>query len=874
MHPYIEFVNPHLGKMLTEIGLNKRFQRGLGCSLFDDEGNEYLDCIAAYGALPFGYNPPEIWQAVHTLESSQEPSFIQPSLLEAAGALAARLVEIAPAGLKQVTFANSGAEAVEAAFKLSRAKTGKLTILSTKNSFHGKTLGALSATGNTGYQEVFGAPVHGFRHIPYGDLEALQAYLVDYADETAAFIVEPIQGEGGIVEPPAGYLRGVQELCAEYGVLTIFDEIQTGLGRTGTMFACEKEGVTPDVMVIAKALGGGLIPIGAALCKSQVYTEDFGLKHSSTFAGNALGCRVGLAVIDLLTKDDRILLDEVTQKGKVLKSGLEEIARCYPQIITKIRGEGLMLGIEFNDSKIPYPHSLLGVMAEQEMLTPMISSYLLNVERIRVAPTLNGASVIRIEPALVISDAQIECVLQGVERTVQMLAQRNTAAFLGHLVDFTPSRNGAPEVTVTTAEEVAPQPEDGRFAFLVHPVDLQNYCEFDESLALLSEEQLEDLSSRWNDLVEPFVVSGTRIVDQEGQSAYGEFICVPKTADELLALDAEQATAEISKAVSLAAERGAKIVGLGAYTSVVTMGGRRLLSHTDVALTTGNSYTVVSGVEAILTAAQRIGMELSQVTGAVVGAGGAIGKALALLLAEQVERLLLIGNPNRPEKSEYRMLRVAAEIIQHLRNLAQTGHVFSQGSLGAYVTQLKNLPQDDEPVGVWIEYVQQLVASDAPIVITVDSKKYLPQADVIMVATSSLETLITSELLKWGALVCDMSRPSNVSKQVLEERPDVLVIDGGVVAVPNQPDLGWNFGFEVGDAFACMSETMMLALEKRYEHTSLGADLNLGQLQLMRELAEKQGFALAGFRNFDRPLAPGVWERVRSLRQQSMGQAR
>ena len=283
MHPYIEFVNPHLGKLLQDIGLDKRFQRGQGPYLYDHTGQEYLDCIAAYGALPFGYNPPEIWRALHELEARQEPSFIQPSLLEAAGELAARLIALAPSGFQYVTFANSGAEAVEAAFKLVRAKTGKPVILSTRNSFHGKTLGALSATGNENYQSAFGAPVPGFRHIPYGDLEALESYLAEHAGDTAAFIVEPIQGEGGIVEPPQGYLKQVQELCARHGVRTIFDEIQTGLGRTGALFACAEEGVTPDVMVLAKALGGGLIPIGAVLCRAEVYTEDFGLKHSSTF---------------------------------------------------------------------------------------------------------------------------------------------------------------------------------------------------------------------------------------------------------------------------------------------------------------------------------------------------------------------------------------------------------------------------------------------------------------------------------------------------------------------------------------------------------------------------------------------------------------
>ncbi len=868
MHPFIEFVNPHLGKMLTEIGLDKRFTAGLGCNLYDAAGEKYLDCIAAYGALPFGYNPPEIWDAIELVRSQGEPSFIQPSLLEAAGELACRLVEVAPAGLKNVTFANSGAEAVEAALKLCRAKTGKSLILSTANSFHGKTLGALSATGNRIYQESFGAPASGFRHIPYGDLDALHAYLAQWGPDTAAFIVEPIQGEGGIVEPPSGYLAAAQELCGRYDVLTIFDEIQTGLGRTGTMFACQVEGVTPDVLVLAKALGGGLFPLGAVLCRAEVYTEEFGLKHSSTFAGSTLGSRIGLAVLNILTRDDGAFLKEVATKGKFLKARLVETAVRHPQIISSVRGRGLMLGLEFNNTRAPYPHSLLGVMAEQELLTPVVSSYLLNVEKVRVAPTLNGASVIRIEPPLIIGTEQLERVAEAVDQAVEVLAQRNTALFLGHLVGFQDSKSGY-KAPAATNNKLRPSKGDGRFAFLVHPLDLENYSDFDSSLNLLDAQQLQDLASRWNELVEPFVVGGTRIRDKKGQTAWGEFICVPKTADQLLALSRQEAVDEIRRAVTLATERGAKIVGLGAYTSVVTMGGRSLLPHTNAALTTGNSYTVISGVEAVLEAARCIGMPLDRATAAVVGAGGAIGKALALLLAEEVQEIILIGNPNRPEKSEYRMLRVAVEMIDNLRTLAAKGHGFAAGTLGDYAVRLTDWPESGVALSERVNVMRNLLAGDAPLTITVDSAKHLSQADLIMAATSSLETLITPENLKWGALVCDMSRPSNVSKEVPLQRPDVLLIDGGIVAVPNRPNLGWNFGFESGTAFACMSETFMLALEQRYEHTSLGADLSLEQLHWIRQLAKEQGFKLAGWRAFDRPLPNEAFAAARSLRGES-----
>ncbi|HBG01118.1 MAG TPA: aminotransferase III [Firmicutes bacterium] len=647
-------------------------------------------------------------------------------------------------------------------------------------------------------------------------------------------------------------------------MLTIFDEIQTGLGRTGTMFACERDLVTPDCLVVAKALGGGLLPIGAVICKEEVYSEDFGLKHSSTFAGNSLGCRVGLAVLGLLTADDQRLLGEVRLKGAKLKEGLLAIAERYPQIIKGVRGQGLMLGIEFTHSRAPFPHSLLGVMAELELLTPMVASYLLNVEKVRVAPTLNGASVIRVEPSLIIGEAQIERVLDAVEKTTAMLAQRDTAAFLGHLIDYC-STYPKDRPQTLEVEKPQPRPEDGRFAFLVHPVDVNNYSEFDPSLERLSEEQLADLSSRWNDMVEPFVVSSSRIVDVQGQSAYGDFICVPKTAQQLLA-DPEEALTEIASAVQLATDRGARIVGLGAYTSVVTMGGRRLLPHTDVALTTGNSYTVISGVEALLTAARRLGVVLNQATAVVLGAGGAIGKASALLLSEQVQRLILVGNPSRPQKSEYRMLKVTVEIIEHLREMGESGHCFAPDSLGAWVQGLGDLPSRQDSLTTWTEYVRSLLQEPSPLEITVNRREAVPKADLLMVATSSLEPLITPDLLKQGAIVCDMSRPSNVSKAVLRERPDVLVMDGGIIAMPNSPDLGWSFGFEKGTGFACMSETIMLALEKRYEHTSLGADLNLQQLELFRELSAKQGFSLAGFRNFDRPLDPAVWDRVRALK--------
>ncbi len=868
MHPYVEFINPFLGARLEKIGMDKTYVKGEGCFLYDDQDRQYLDFIASYGALPFGYNDSRIWNAVETMHTLGEPSFSQPSMLEAAGALAKRLVSLAPGDLSHVTFTNSGAEAVEAAVKLVRAHTQRTKILSTHNSFHGKTMGALSATGNSEYQEPFGLPAAGFEYIPFGDAGALEAVFEARAEEFAGFIVEPIQGEGGIIVPPDGYLRQIRGICDEYDVPLIFDEIQTGLGRTGELFACMAEEVTPDVLLLAKALGGGLVPIGAALCTEDVYSEDFGLKHSSTFAANTLACRVGLAALDILTGNDGQMLQAIRSRGEYLREKLDCLQKRYPDILREVRGRGLMLGLDFGSSRDLYPDSMLGVLAEQGILTPLISSFLLNTQGLRVAPTLNGASVIRIEPPLIVTEEQIDQAVTAIEKVLETLKCRHTGAFLAHLVGLDVSLDELP-VPKEPSPKVVPSDDDeeGRFGFLIHPLGQNNYSDFDTSLQVFSEKQLAELSSRWSDFLDPFLVGSTRIKSADGSTAFGDFIGVPRTADQLQELPREQVLSELTKAVNMAVERGAQIVGLGAYTSVVTVGGRSLLSLVDVPLTTGNSYTVVSGVEALTRSAERLGIQLSESTAAVVGAGGAIGKASAVLLAEEVQRLVLLGNPDNPKKSRHRALKVTAEILRHVTALQESGRSFAPKTAAAQIVSSVGVPSSDAPASDWMDAAKDFIQrTDCSVVISVDAGRWLPEADLVLAATSSVDAIITHEMLKWGAVVCDMSRPTNVSEAVQESRPDVLVVDGGLIEVPGRPDLGCELGFEKGIAYACMSETMMLSLEHMYENASIGADLNQETLRLVRSLAAKHGFGTAALRSFGEILSDDVWQEKRRLR--------
>ena len=865
---YTRYVNPHLGDMLESIKLDQKYVRGEGCYLYDDQGNRYLDCIAAYGALPFGHNPAPIWEAINSFRDSAEPSFIQPSALEAAGELARRLTELSPQGLKYVTFANSGAEAVEAAIKLCRSATGRPGILSTENSFHGKTFGALSATGNLSYQSAFNAPAEHFKHIAFGDSAALEKELKTRPDYYAAFIVEPIQGEGGIVEPPTGYLPRAKEICKEYGVLLIFDEVQTGLGRSGALFACEQENVSPDVMVLAKALGGGIMPIGACLSTEEAYSEDFGLKHSSTFAGNSLACRVGLKVLEMLTGDQKALIRGVKAKGELLKAGLLELQKKHPSQIKAVRGRGLMLGLEFNMERDHFPGSLLGVMAEQELLTPAISSYLLNVEKIRVAPTLNGNAVIRIEPPLTISEEQCREALKGIESMLDVLAQGSTARFLSFLVR-PQNVNTYPPYTPYIAEKIVPsgKPEEGRFAFLIHALDLKSYHQFDNSLLAFSEDELAELTGKFNDLIEPFVAGRTIITSAAGRTAYGEFIALPRTTDEFVQMPRSQALTELKAAVAMARERGARIVGLGAFTAVASMGGL-YLKNEKIPITTGNSYTVVAAVDAVNTATEKLQIDRAGTVAAIVGAAGSIGRGISLLLSETVPRLILIGNPNNQTSSD-RLHLVAAEIYRYQSALLQQGRKLKPGSMGHLLTDCSELPAPDAPMDDFEAFVDGEGNRRGLIEFSTDIDTVLARADIVISATSATEKVIHAGNLKKGAIVCDISRPANVSEDVDAARPDVLVIDGGVIEIPGLPSLGWDFGFEEGLAYACMAETMMLALEQRYKHYSLGSSgVNLETILQTRYWAVEHGFKLANFRSFNRPLSEESWQKLVQTRRE------
>jgi len=383
---YKSFVNPPLARVMKLSGSPVEV-RALGSTIWDQNGKAYLDFAGGYGVFTLGHSHPRVIAAVRAQldrMSLSGKTMFAPLL----GRLARELAALTPGDLSISFFANSGTEAVEGALKLARAATKRVKFVATTNAYHGKTIGALAASGREAYKTPFGPLLADVVHVPYGDASILNEALID----AAAFIVEPVQGEGGVVVPPLGYLRAARAACDASGALLVADEVQTGLGRCGVLFACERDGIVPDVMTLAKGLSGGIMPIGAFVARPSVWQAAYAkapLIHTSTFGGNPLACAAALAALDVLR--DEGLVENARARGEQLLAGVRAVASDYPSVVREARGLGLLVGMELRSEG--YAGTIVPEMLKAGVTT---------------AWTLNAQRVIRLEPPLVVTAAEIE----------------------------------------------------------------------------------------------------------------------------------------------------------------------------------------------------------------------------------------------------------------------------------------------------------------------------------------------------------------------------------------------------------------------------------------------------------------------------------
>jgi predicted acetylornithine/succinylornithine family transaminase len=378
-------------------------ERSEGCSIYTVDGEEYLDLLAGIAVCNVGHRNEQVVRAVQDqLEKSMHvmvfSKFIIPIQVEAARLLA----EVTPPELQTTFFTNSGCEGIEGALKTARKATGRSRIITCERAFHGRTFGALSVTWREHYRKPFEPLLPDVHFIPFNDLEAARKAIDEH---TAAIILEPIQGEGGIRIPDDDYLPALREICDETGALMIFDEVQTGFGRTGKWFCCEHWDVVPDIMVLAKAMGGGM-PIGAFIGKPEIMDtlSDPMLSHLTTFGGHPVCCAAVKAAIEYMKQED--LPAKSAERGEQFMDGLRDQQARYPSLIKEVRGLGLMIGIE---------------LASKEVMAKFVQE--VHEQRLIIGDSINDDVTARLEPPLTITEAQVTEALARLEASLQATAR-------------------------------------------------------------------------------------------------------------------------------------------------------------------------------------------------------------------------------------------------------------------------------------------------------------------------------------------------------------------------------------------------------------------------------------------------------------------
>jgi acetylornithine/succinyldiaminopimelate/putrescine aminotransferase len=398
---FSKFIGPMKVRTMKAAGLDIIEDKREGVNVWDVTGKKYIDCQTGSGIMNVGRRNPDIVEALKkALDTYDIGVFLLCSKPKAD--LAKKLAEITPGDLKCTIFGVGGGEANDAAIKIARGFTMKKEIIYTQKAYHGHTGFSLSAIGRDAYKEPFEPLMPGFIMVPFGDIEAIKKAITA---DTAAIILEPIQGEGGINIPPDDYLPQVRKLCDDHEILLILDEIQTGFARTGKMFASEHWGVVPDIMTVAKSLGGGIYPISATIFKEEI--QDFFIPHPfihlSTFGGSDLGCIVGMAAIDYIQKHD--LAGHAEKMGIRFRAGLDALLKDYPSLLLEVRQSGLMIGLQYTN----------------ESIGPRMTKKLADRSVIAIY-TGNDPSICRLMPPLVITPAEVDFVIDALAESMKELS--------------------------------------------------------------------------------------------------------------------------------------------------------------------------------------------------------------------------------------------------------------------------------------------------------------------------------------------------------------------------------------------------------------------------------------------------------------------
>ncbi len=425
-----KYVNPQLPRVLGTLEFDRFYVKGEGCYLIDDKGDRYLDFLSGFGVFALGRGHPAVIQALHDALDADLPNLVQMDCALLPGVLAEQLVARSHPGIERVFFTNSGAEAIESAIKFARAATKRTRILYCDHAFHGLTTGALALNGGREFRSGFGPLLPGCDMIPFGDASALAREL--RRGDVAAFIVEPIQGKG-VNLAPEEFWQEAQSLCRRHKALMVLDEVQAGLGRSGTFFCHEQFGITPDIITVSKALSGGYVPVGAMLCSAAVSDSVFSsmdraVVHSSTFSNNQLAMVAGLATLQAF--DDEDILDRVRRTGKAFTKALQPLVERY-EFLHEVRGMGLMIGLVFGEPTSAGARRRYRMI---EALRPALFSQMIVVplfhrHRILTQVAADNMNVVKLLPPLIAGDDEVELFTDALDDVLSSAQQGSSLIF-------------------------------------------------------------------------------------------------------------------------------------------------------------------------------------------------------------------------------------------------------------------------------------------------------------------------------------------------------------------------------------------------------------------------------------------------------------
>ena len=694
-----------------------------------------------------------------------------------------------------VILTNTGTETTEAAIKHLHLERSRPLLWAVKGAFHGKTSGAVQLTwSQLGKYDGIGPRVRFIDPDDPADWRLARSEALAHDNVAGAFL-EPIQGEGGVRPLPAPFVAWLVDTCRLLGIPIVADEIQSGMGRTGTFLACEGLGIDPDYVCLSKSLGGGLSKIGALLIRRSRFQEDFAISHTSTFAEDDWSASLALEALELLERDR--LMERCAAIGDSLLRDLERLRAEFPGQIADVRGRGLMVGVELAPQDDSRSLSIRALSLSGH-LGWLASAYLLNVHAIRIAPTISQPLTLRVEPSAYIEPEELRRFVDA----LRLLCTALEAGDAAHLAGFVVGRPAEPvrETAWRLRRHVETPRTPNRVAFLAYFNTPSQLRRADSSLTRFTDRELDDLIGRTAVAVEPTPSDRVHLRSATGAEVHLTMIGLDTTAARVAAMraadDLSWFTEQIEAGVALARDEGCHVIGLGGYTSSITASCLRVRTR-GIALTSGNSLAIGMGVRALREGALRRGIDLKGATLGVVGIPGNIASTYAAIMAADVRGVVLVAR------------------------------TLSSPRLAPLVAQLRRLCPETT-----------IEVSDTPAA--------LRTCQLVVTATVGAGDLVRPEHLGAGPVViCDISVPSDIAASVATERPDVFVIPGGVVRLADNASLELqSLDLRPGHAVACLAETLLMGLDRQRTHGSYGAVTKEG-VERVLALADRHGFVLA-----------------------------